>query len=55
MYICAFFTEKTYFTSQDPNEMKSKITSKTKRKLKVNPDPNYATFMIEFCLFISLG
>ena len=53
--ICAFFTETTFFKSQGLNEMKSKITSKIKRKLKVNPDPNYATFMIEFCLFISLG
>ena len=29
--------------------------SKTTRKLKVNFYPNFATFMIEFCLFISLG
>ena len=36
------------------NEIKYKITPKTTRKLKVNPHPNYATFMIEFCLFVSL-
>ena len=36
---------KTYFMSGGPNEIKSKITSKTERKLTVKPYPNYGTFI----------
>ena len=41
--------------SQGPNQIKTKITSKTTRKRNVNPYPNDATFMTEFCLFSSPG
>ena len=39
--------------SEDLSKIKSKITSKS--TTKVNPYLNQATFMIEFCLFISYG
>ena len=45
---------KTYFVSQDLNEIKCKITSKLQKNLKLNPYPTYAVVFIEFCLFISL-
>ena len=47
---------KTYFVSQGLNEIKCKITLKTKRKLKVNPYLIDATFMMStFMNFVYLS
>ena len=46
---------KAYFASQGLNEIKCKITLKTKRKLKVNPYLIDATFMMStFMNFVYL-
>ena len=35
-------------------KMQNQIKKTTKKQLKINLYPNYATVMIEFCLFVSL-